>query len=271
MKTIKRTIVSAVLVSSDNKLLLGKNRDGGVYPDCWHIPGGGVEEGESKDQALAREIREEVGIDIRDLTAKLIRDSDTGTAIKTDKVTGEKCEVEMRFHVYEVLLGQLTKDIKVSLDDDLVEYEWVSKTDLAKYKHTPPSEKLFRSLGWIGDTSQQAWYVTHSFGFDYQNELYVPLKKSVLSNKFKLILPHDKQTEPRNSEDWIREADLILAEVSHPSTGQGIELGWAHKLAKRIVCVYKQGTKPSSSLKFVSQEMIEYKDSEDLIRKLASL
>lgn len=118
---------------------------------------------------------------------------------------------------------------------------------------------------------QQVWYVTHSSGFDYQNELYVPLKESALSNKVKLILPHDMQTEPHNSEDWIREADLILAEVSYPSTGQGIELGWANKLGKQIVCIYRQGSKPSSSLKFVCREMIEYADNNDLIEKLGNL
>lgn len=37
---------------------------GGVYTDCWHIPGGGIEEGEDKNSALMREVKEETGIDI---------------------------------------------------------------------------------------------------------------------------------------------------------------------------------------------------------------
>lgn len=149
MKQKNRTIVSAVLVSKDNKILLGKVRDGGVYPDCWHIPGGGVDEGEDKETALIREMKEEIGLNIRDKSMKLLSDSDTGEAVKTDKDTGEKWLVKMSFNVYKVSLGENAGDIEISLDDDLKEYQWVPIADLKNYKHTPPSEKLFREIGWL--------------------------------------------------------------------------------------------------------------------------
>lgn len=117
----------------------------------------------------------------------------------------------------------------------------------------------------------QTWYVTHGSGFDYQSELYKPLKESKLWSKHKIILPHDEGAEVKNSNDWIEQADTILAEVSHPSTGQGIELGWANRSGKKIVGFYKQGSKPSGSLKFVTSKMFEYQDAESLIKNLEEL
>lgn len=149
MKIKNRTIVAAVLVSQDNQILLGKVRKGGVYPDCWHIPGGGVEENETKTEALNREIKEEVGLDIGGFQVELLSDSDTGEAVKTEKETGEEWLVRMQFNTYRVDLPSPAVDIVARLQDDMQEYRWVPMDELSRYKHTPPSEKLFKHLGWI--------------------------------------------------------------------------------------------------------------------------
>ena len=39
--------------------------------------------------------------------------------------------------------------------------------------------------------------------------------------------------------DWIRESDVIVAEVSTPSLGVGYELGLAEALGKKIVCLFR--------------------------------
>ena len=53
MREINRKIVGGIIFSKDGKLLqVMKNpKEGGVFPDCWHIPGGGVEQGESNEVA----------------------------------------------------------------------------------------------------------------------------------------------------------------------------------------------------------------------------
>ena len=111
-------------------------------------------------------------------------------------------------------------------------------------------------------------YVTHSSGFDYQNELYQPLRKSELNNLHEITLPHEHTTEQFNSKEYMKDCNLILAEVSYPSTGQGIELGWANLYDVPVVCFYKKGVKPSGSLKVISNTFIEYENSEDMIQKL---
>ena len=47
MREINRDIVSAIMLSKDKRIFLAKKNPnkGGVYIDCWHIPGGGIEEG----------------------------------------------------------------------------------------------------------------------------------------------------------------------------------------------------------------------------------
>lgn len=84
MKEIQRDIVSALIFSKDGMLFQGMKdeRKGGVYYDCWHLPGGGVDSGESKEVALKREIREEAGIDISAYGVGLIDDAGTGVSKK---------------------------------------------------------------------------------------------------------------------------------------------------------------------------------------------
>lgn len=152
MRTVQREIVSALIFSKDKKLFMGKKdpNSGGVYTDCWHIPGGGIESNESKVDALKREVLEEVGIDIGSCKIELVDDSNKGTAEKTLKETGEKVLVEMHFNVYKVIVDDKTSgEIVVSLNSDLVEYRWFALDELPNVKHTPPSIKLFKKLGYL--------------------------------------------------------------------------------------------------------------------------
>lgn len=112
-------------------------------------------------------------------------------------------------------------------------------------------------------------YVNHSTSFDYQTELYQPIRNSSLNSGHTIVLPHEDSVEPYDSKKVIQDAAIVLAEVSYPSTGQGIELGWASTLGKRIVCVFRKGAKYSSSLKVVSDEFIEYESLEDMLQKLS--
>jgi 8-oxo-dGTP diphosphatase len=61
---MRLVLVSAVvLVDRDGRFLLARRPEGGAMPGLWEFPGGKVEEGETPEAALIRELQEEIGID----------------------------------------------------------------------------------------------------------------------------------------------------------------------------------------------------------------
>lgn len=108
-------------------------------------------------------------------------------------------------------------------------------------------------------------YVCHSKSYDYKNILYNSIKNSELFYKNKVILPHDTDMF-KSSKDAIASSDLIIADISNPSTGMGIELGWADSFSKRIIYVCNDSTEISKSLLLLSKEYFLYKDCNDLIQ-----
>ena len=111
-------------------------------------------------------------------------------------------------------------------------------------------------------------YLAHSSGYDFQPSLYEPLKQTLAQNHA-IFFPHDPENVGTKSKNVIEQSDVVLAEVTYPSTGQGIELGWASAAGKPIVCIHAQGTKVSSSLSFICDTFIAYTSPIDMTNKLA--
>jgi len=101
-------------------------------------------------------------------------------------------------------------------------------------------------------------YIGHSSNFDYISELYEPLKGSQLWIDHSIHLPHDYLAEPSYTKDIITGSDLFIAEVSHASTGLGIELGWAHAAKIPILGIHRQDCSPSSALRLIITRFIQY-------------
>lgn len=97
-------------------------------------------------------------------------------------------------------------------------------------------------------------YISHSSAYDYENELYKPIKKSELAKVHNFFLPHEPENIDVNAKDELKQVDILIAESSLPSTGQGIELAQAEAMGVPIVCFYKIDSNPSSSLRFVTKE-----------------
>ena len=57
-------VVAVALVDERGRVLLAKRPEGAVHADLWEFPGGKIEPGERPEDALVRELREELGITV---------------------------------------------------------------------------------------------------------------------------------------------------------------------------------------------------------------
>jgi 8-oxo-dGTP pyrophosphatase MutT (NUDIX family) len=151
MREIQRTIVSAIIFSKDGKVLMGRkdSNGGGVYADCWHIPGGGIDEGETLEDAVIREVKEEVGIDLTMQQLQRIPGTGSGTSEKTLKDTGEKVLCHMEFNRFEVHINDFAENIVMSLDDDLEEVKWFTRAELQNVQQIPGGREFFQEMGYM--------------------------------------------------------------------------------------------------------------------------
>lgn len=59
-------VAAAALIDADNRVLIAQRPPGKPMAGLWEFPGGKVQPGETPEQALIRELREELGIELCD-------------------------------------------------------------------------------------------------------------------------------------------------------------------------------------------------------------
>jgi nucleoside 2-deoxyribosyltransferase len=112
-------------------------------------------------------------------------------------------------------------------------------------------------------------FIAHSSSFDFQNDLYEPIKKSFNSVEYEFLFPQDTNVGfEKVTREKVQECDLVIAEVSFPSIGEGIVLGWADSKDIPVICIYKKDSNPSGTLQYLAKSMVEYTDTEDMLNQI---
>ncbi len=65
-----KKVVNAIIRDGE-KVLVVKRKNEKIHPDKWLFPGGIVEKGESNEETLKREVKEEVGLDVEKILGKI--------------------------------------------------------------------------------------------------------------------------------------------------------------------------------------------------------
>jgi NAD+ diphosphatase len=111
-----RIAVSAFIVSQDKILLLKRADDEFFLPGKWEVPGGGVDVGETIEQGVRREVKEEAGIDVtvKDLFGYF--EFVDGKGVQTVNLNF-LCVMDAEHADVDVALGEMQEAHWVALED----------------------------------------------------------------------------------------------------------------------------------------------------------
>lgn len=129
MGKIQKFGVSGFIYNRGKVLVVRRSRKEKFMPGYYDIPGGKVEFGETLEEALMREIREEVN-----LSVKVVKpySSFSYVTLKNTRHT-----VDIQF----LVMAKNIKNLKINDDHD--DFRWISEKEIGKYKF---SKERIRSI-----------------------------------------------------------------------------------------------------------------------------
>ncbi len=127
-ETIKVYEVTAAIIQKDSKILIARRGPSRHLAGFWEFPGGKIEEGETPETCLKRELKEELGITVK--VGEFFLENMHHYA--------EKIIILKAYHC-ELISGIITKN-----DHDAI--AWIEKEDFHKYKFAPADILFVKKL-----------------------------------------------------------------------------------------------------------------------------
>jgi len=110
-------VLTGILKSNDELLIVKRNENDDLYPGAWEFPGGHLENGETIEEGLKRELYEEIGFDL------------DFQPIITHYCDEIKNNNNKQIHNIEIdfIINVNKLDIGITLSDEHCDYKWVTK------------------------------------------------------------------------------------------------------------------------------------------------
>lgn len=122
-------IVTAAIIIQNEKVLLARRKSDEVLAGFWEFPGGKIEQGETPNECLERELLEELGVESTagDMFAESIYSYEHGTIT-----------------LLAIRAKLLQQNLALSVHDKV---EWVSIRKLSEYNLAPADIPIAKQLG----------------------------------------------------------------------------------------------------------------------------
>lgn len=128
MTEFKKQVTAAIIRRDEKILIAQRGRDDDELPLMWEFPGGKLEPGETLEECVVREIKEELELDIRPLGV-----------YKRICYHFDGREIPITFFNAEITGGQM----QLNVHEDA---RWVLPHEIKEYNFMPPDEEVVKQL-----------------------------------------------------------------------------------------------------------------------------
>lgn len=134
MKIDKTLIIASAIIKNERgEILLLKRGKTKTFQAHWQFPEGKLRKNENPREALRREVKEELGLDIN--AAELIRVS--RSTLKAKGVT---------YLALRIIFLVKVKTKKIILSHEHTDYKWVKPSEIVRFKLLPGTLKVIKSI-----------------------------------------------------------------------------------------------------------------------------
>jgi phosphoglycolate phosphatase-like HAD superfamily hydrolase/ADP-ribose pyrophosphatase YjhB (NUDIX family) len=123
--------VGAAISNAEGKVLMIRTHK---WSNLWGIPGGKIKGGETGEEALRREVKEETGLELREVTFVFVQD-----CIRSP-------EFFKPAHFLLLNYAATTDQSDVTLNDEAEEFRWVSPAEASRLPLNTPTRKLLERM-----------------------------------------------------------------------------------------------------------------------------